>query len=131
MNTNLLKTFSMLLMYDQSYCLLHLDTCIHKSFRFVTFSMLYFQKIKPTVLIGTSGQGRTFTKEVIEAMASINEVPCRVNLLTCTSHAISCLNKLSNVVLFYNACRNLLSFLFPTQHHSQNVLLKKLISGAR
>ncbi|MCH83157.1 NADP-dependent malic enzyme 4 chloroplastic-like [Trifolium medium] len=34
-------------------------------------------KIKPTVLIGTSGQGRTFTKEVIEAMASINEVPYR------------------------------------------------------
>lgn len=33
------------------------------------------QAIKPTVLIGTSGVGRTFTKEVIEAMASINEVP--------------------------------------------------------
>ncbi|TKY64445.1 NADP-dependent malic enzyme 4 [Spatholobus suberectus] len=30
-------------------------------------------QIKPTVLIGTSGQGRTFTKEVIEAMASTNE----------------------------------------------------------
>jgi len=36
--------------------------------------MLFSQKIKPTVLIGTSGQGRTFTKEVIEAMSSINEV---------------------------------------------------------
>ncbi|KAF7814221.1 NADP-dependent malic enzyme-like [Senna tora] len=32
------------------------------------------KKIKPTVLIGTSGQGRTFTKEVVEAMAAINEV---------------------------------------------------------
>lgn len=32
------------------------------------------QSIKPTVLIGTSGVGRTFTKEVIEAMASFNEV---------------------------------------------------------
>ncbi|MCH96636.1 NADP-dependent malic enzyme 4 chloroplastic-like, partial [Trifolium medium] len=30
-------------------------------------------QIKPTVLIGTSGQGRTFTQEVIKAMASINE----------------------------------------------------------
>ncbi|KAK3018918.1 hypothetical protein RJ639_003515 [Escallonia herrerae] len=29
--------------------------------------------IKPTVLIGSSGAGRTFTKEVIEAMASFNE----------------------------------------------------------
>jgi malate dehydrogenase (oxaloacetate-decarboxylating)(NADP+) len=32
------------------------------------------QSIKPTVLIGTSGVGRTFTKEVVEAMASFNEV---------------------------------------------------------
>lgn len=35
--------------------------------------MLY-QAIKPTVLIGTSGVGRTFTQEVVEAMASFNEV---------------------------------------------------------
>lgn len=32
------------------------------------------QAIKPTVLIGSSGVGKTFTKEVIEAMASFNEV---------------------------------------------------------
>jgi len=38
--------------------------------------MFSSQKIKPTVLIGTSGQGRAFTKEVIEAMASINAVTC-------------------------------------------------------
>ncbi|KAG7641366.1 Malic enzyme N-terminal domain [Arabidopsis suecica] len=31
--------------------------------------------IKPTVLIGSSGVGRSFTKEVIEAMSSINERP--------------------------------------------------------
>ncbi|KAM0863266.1 hypothetical protein ACQ4PT_044709 [Festuca glaucescens] len=31
------------------------------------------ESIKPTVLIGTSGVGRTFTKEVVEAMASFNE----------------------------------------------------------
>ncbi|KAL2944890.1 NADP-dependent malic enzyme [Bienertia sinuspersici] len=30
--------------------------------------------IKPTVLIGSSGVGKTFTKEVVEAMASFNEV---------------------------------------------------------
>ncbi|KAJ6758400.1 MALIC ENZYME-RELATED [Salix koriyanagi] len=29
--------------------------------------------IKPTVLIGSSGVGKTFTKEVVEAMASLNE----------------------------------------------------------
>ena len=33
-----------------------------------------FQDIKPTVLIGTSGVGRTFTKDVVEAMAAINKV---------------------------------------------------------
>ena len=32
------------------------------------------QAIKPTVLIGSSGVGRTFTKEVFEAMSSLNEV---------------------------------------------------------
>ncbi|KAL8493638.1 hypothetical protein ACS0TY_024717 [Phlomoides rotata] len=30
--------------------------------------------IKPTSLIGTSGVGKQFTKEVVEAMASFNEV---------------------------------------------------------
>nr|XP_025703557.1 NADP-dependent malic enzyme 4, chloroplastic-like [Arachis hypogaea] len=37
-------------------------------------------KIKPTVLIGTSGQGRTSTTEVIEAMASTNEKPIILSL---------------------------------------------------
>jgi len=31
--------------------------------------------IKPTILIGSSGVGKTFTKEVIEAMASFNKKP--------------------------------------------------------
>ncbi|THU52939.1 hypothetical protein C4D60_Mb10t09180 [Musa balbisiana] len=31
--------------------------------------------IKPTVLIGTSGVGKTFTQDVVEAMASFNEKP--------------------------------------------------------
>jgi len=37
-------------------------------------SWSFSQDIKPTVLIGTSGQGKTFTKEVIEAMSDLNEV---------------------------------------------------------
>ncbi|KAG4384882.1 hypothetical protein GLYMA_13G354900v4 [Glycine max] len=44
-------------------------------------------KIKPTVLIGTSGQGRTFTKEVIEAMASINKRPIILSLSNPTSQS--------------------------------------------
>ena len=45
-----------------------------------TYPPISFQDIKPTVLIGTSGVGRTFTKDVVEAMAAINEV---FYLLTC------------------------------------------------
>ncbi|CAA2977594.1 NADP-dependent malic enzyme-like isoform X2 [Olea europaea subsp. europaea] len=46
-----------------------------------------FQAIKPTVLIGTSGVGRTFTKEVIEAMASFNEKPIILALSNPTSQS--------------------------------------------
>jgi len=35
---------------------------------------VHLQVIKPTVLVGSSGVGKTFTKEVIEALSSINEV---------------------------------------------------------
>ncbi|GJN35844.1 hypothetical protein PR202_gb24655 [Eleusine coracana subsp. coracana] len=45
------------------------------------------ESIKPTVLIGTSGVGRTFTKEVIEAMASFNEKPVIFSLSNPTSHS--------------------------------------------
>ncbi|GAB4854331.1 NADP-dependent malic enzyme, variant 2 [Ancistrocladus abbreviatus] len=45
------------------------------------------QSIKPTVLIGTSGVGRTFTQEVIEAMASINEKPLILALSNPTSQS--------------------------------------------
>lgn len=39
----------------------------------LTYNSLH-QAIKPTVLIGSSGAGKTFTKEVVETMASLNEV---------------------------------------------------------
>jgi len=74
----------MLLMYDfLSFCSLH-HTYTAEVYNVLTWSMLSSQKIKPTVLIGTSGQGRTFTKEVIEAMASINEVLFQPILSTTT-----------------------------------------------
>ncbi|WCJ40862.1 NADP-dependent malic enzyme [Euphorbia peplus] len=43
--------------------------------------------LKPTVLIGTSGVGRTFTKEVVEAMASFNEKPVILSLSNPTSQS--------------------------------------------
>ncbi|CAH8319813.1 unnamed protein product [Eruca vesicaria subsp. sativa] len=43
--------------------------------------------IKPTVLIGTSGVGQTFTQEVVEAMATNNEIPLILALSNPTSQA--------------------------------------------
>ncbi|KAG5559288.1 hypothetical protein RHGRI_008990 [Rhododendron griersonianum] len=43
--------------------------------------------IKPTVLIGTSGVGSTFTKEVVEAMAEFNEKPLILALSNPTSQS--------------------------------------------
>ncbi|KAK9275804.1 hypothetical protein L1049_023074 [Liquidambar formosana] len=43
--------------------------------------------IKPTVLIGSSGVGRTFTKEVIETMACLNEKPVIMALSNPTSQS--------------------------------------------
>ncbi|GLU01463.1 hypothetical protein SLE2022_187700 [Rubroshorea leprosula] len=43
--------------------------------------------IKPTILIGTSGVGKTFTKAVVEAMAALNEKPLIMALSNPTSQA--------------------------------------------
>ncbi|XP_042024451.1 NADP-dependent malic enzyme, chloroplastic-like [Salvia splendens] len=43
--------------------------------------------IKPTVLIGSSGAGRTFTKEVVQAMSSYNEKPVILALSNPTSQS--------------------------------------------
>ncbi|CAL9095571.1 unnamed protein product [Musa acuminata var. zebrina] len=43
--------------------------------------------IKPTALIGSSGVGKTFTKEVVEAMASFNEKPIILALSNPTSQS--------------------------------------------
>lgn len=43
--------------------------------------------IKPTALIGTSGVGKQFTKEIVEAMASFNEKPLIMALSNPTSQA--------------------------------------------
>lgn len=43
--------------------------------------------IKPTALIGTSGVGKTFTKEVIEAVSSFNEKPIILALSNPTSQS--------------------------------------------
>ncbi|CAI9100431.1 OLC1v1025177C1 [Oldenlandia corymbosa var. corymbosa] len=43
--------------------------------------------VKPTILIGTSGVGKQFTQEVVEAMAAINEKPLIMALSNPTSQA--------------------------------------------
>ncbi|KAL3840856.1 hypothetical protein ACJIZ3_025447 [Penstemon smallii] len=43
--------------------------------------------IKPTVLIGSSGAGRTFTKEVVETMSSLNKKPVILALSNPTSQS--------------------------------------------
>jgi malate dehydrogenase (oxaloacetate-decarboxylating)(NADP+) len=45
------------------------------------------KSIKPTVLIGSSGAGQTFTKEVIETMSSLNKTPIILALSNPTSQS--------------------------------------------
>ena len=76
------------------------------------------------MLIGTSGVGKTFTKEVVEAMASLNEVlPYSLS----TSPPCHSSIPLTRVLL----CRNHLSLHSRTRRHNRSVPPKKLIHGAR
>ncbi|CAA7408732.1 unnamed protein product [Spirodela intermedia] len=45
------------------------------------------KSVKPTILIGSSGVGKTFTKEVVEAMASFNKRPVILALSNPTSQS--------------------------------------------
>lgn len=90
---------------------------------FNTELLLIIQAIKPTVLIGTSGVGQTFTQEVVETMAELNEVLFPHNI------CILCWGPDNRLEL--GACRNPSSFLFQTQLLSQNVQQNRLIRGVR
>ncbi|XVF88619.1 hypothetical protein PTKIN_Ptkin19aG0065400 [Pterospermum kingtungense] len=73
--------------------------------------------IKPTVLIGSSGVGRTFTKEIIEAIASFNEKPLIMALSNPTSQsectaeeAYTWSQALSSALSFVNSGQQCLHF---------------------
>lgn len=109
---------------------IYLTCLLKRKFLLYGISFVFCQAIKPTILIGTSGQGRTFTKEVVEAMASLNEVYCKI--FCYWKKKIAFANEEANsTFLCMTACRNPLFFLFPTQLHSLNAPQKKPIRGAR
>lgn len=62
--------------------------CMHAFHFYLLSSHILFtigQAVKPTVLIGTSGVGKTFTKEIVEEMAALNEVLSRTDMDTCVN----------------------------------------------
>lgn len=71
MSMNLSRDFWMLLRCE-NYLILWINIVTELQSIFLTVPIS--QAIKPTVLIGSSGVGKTFTKEVVKAMASFNEV---------------------------------------------------------
>ena len=73
MNMNLLRISYMLSRYEK-VSLFEFHWVIFMCILVPYHVLLLLQAIKPTVLIGSSGVGRTFTKEVIEALASCNDV---------------------------------------------------------
>lgn len=86
------------------------------------------------MLIGTSGVGRTFTKEVVEAMASLNKVTlsCQCILVSKDLYSPLLLHEIS-VPMFIKivTCRDLLFLPFQTRLHNLNALQKKRTLGVR
>ncbi len=58
-----------------------------KDFEFITDFQKAVEAIKPTIIIGVSGQAQTFTQPVVEAMAKFNENPIIFALSNPTSKA--------------------------------------------
>lgn len=93
------------------------------------------QALKPSVLIGSSGQRSTFTKEVLETLSSINEVMslCFSSLFPFRFGEISAVwsNFFPDFLKLFYFYRNLWSWLFPTQHHMLSALQRKHTHGPR
>jgi malate dehydrogenase (oxaloacetate-decarboxylating)(NADP+) len=57
------------------------------SFLCFFFSFLTARQVKPTILLGLSGAGRTFTEDVVRSMAANTERPIIFPLSNPTDHA--------------------------------------------
>lgn len=93
----------------------------------------FSQAIKPTVLIGTSGVGKTFTQEVVEAMASFNEVWHILHNAIFLGPSFYMFDSMMEIIvkLQFTNFRNLLFLLCQIRPRNQNVLPRKHTLGVR